>query len=93
MRELTRDGLAVQFSCRVLKLAREPSYRWLRRPMTERDLEQAYRVNALHDAYYEGPELWYRFLAGEAKSHGEAMWDRTAWRLCRDQSWLSLIHI
>ncbi|MBO1804126.1 DDE-type integrase/transposase/recombinase, partial [Leucobacter ruminantium] len=57
--------------------------------MTERDLVQAYRANALHDAHLEDPEFGYRFLADEAKSLGESMCDRTAWRLCRDQGWWS----
>lgn len=50
---------------------------------------QAYRANALHNTPLEGPEFGYRFLADEAKSLGEAMCDRTAWRLCQDQQWWS----
>lgn len=76
-------------SCRVLKLSRQPYYRWLNTPVTERDLEQAYRANALHDAHLEDPEFGYRFLADEAKTLGEPMADRTAWKLCRDQGWWS----
>lgn len=89
MKELTNDGIPVVVSCRVLKLSRQPYYRWLRSPVTERDLTQAYRANALHDAHLEDPEFGYRFLADEAKSLGEQMADRTAWRLCRDQQWWS----
>ena len=76
-------------SCRVLKLSRQPYYRWLNTPVTERDLEQAYRANTLHDAHLEDPEFGYRFLADEAKTLGEPMADRTAWKLCRDQGWWS----
>ncbi|MBK0422772.1 IS3 family transposase [Leucobacter sp. CSA2] len=86
---LANDGVPVVVSCRVLKLSRQPYYRWLRNPVTERDLTQAYRANALHDAHLEDPEFGYRFLADEAKSLGEQMADRTAWRLCRDQQWWS----
>ena len=89
MKELAGDGIPVQVSCRVLQLARQPYYRWLRNPVTERDLVQAYRANALHDAHLEDPEFGYRFLADEAKTLGEPMCDRTAWRLCRDQQWWS----
>ena len=89
MKELAGDGIPVQVSCRVLKLSRQPYYRWLRNPVTERDLVQAYRANALYDAHIEDPEFGYRFLADEAKSFGEPMCDRTAWRLCRDQQWWS----
>lgn len=87
--ELACDGFLVQVSCRVLKLAHQPYYCWLRSPVTERDLTQAYRANALHDAHLEDPEFGYRFLADEAKSLGEPMCDRTAWRLCHDQRWWS----
>ncbi|MDA3147589.1 IS3 family transposase [Leucobacter sp. UCMA 4100] len=89
VKELAGDGVPVVVSCRVLKLSRQPYYRWLRSPVTERDLTQAYRANALHDAHIEDPEFGYRFLADEAKSFGEPMCDRTAWRLCRDQQWWS----
>ena len=89
MKELANDGVPVVVSCRVLKLSRQPYYRWLRNPVTERDLTRAYRANALHDAHLEDPEFGYRFLADEAKSLGEQMADRTAWRLCRDQQWWS----
>lgn len=89
MKELTSDGIPVQVSCRVLKLARQPYYRWLRSPVTARDLTQAYRANALHDSHLEDPEFGYRFPADEAKALGKSMCDRTAWRLCRDPGWWS----
>ena len=74
-------------SCRVLKLSRQPYSRWLRTPVTTRDLTQAYRANALHDTHLEDPGFGYRFLADEAQTLGEPMADRTAWRLYRDQGW------
>ncbi len=89
VKELASDGIHVQVSCRGLKLSRQPYYRWLRSPVTGRDLAQAYRANALHDTHLEDPEFGYRFLADEAKSLGEQMANRTAWRLCRDQQWWS----
>ena len=76
-------------SCRVLKLSRQPFYRWLRSPVTESEIVQAYRANALYDAHIEDPEFGYRFLADEARILGEPMPDRTAWKLCRDQGWWS----
>ena len=74
MRELAADGIPVVVSCRVLKLSRQPYYRWLKSPVRERELVQAYRANALHDAHLEDPEFGHRFLADEAKQAGEAMW-------------------
>ena len=37
-------------TCRVLKLARQPYYRWLANPVTGAELAEAYRANALFDA-------------------------------------------
>lgn len=90
MRELAADGIPVAVSCRVLKLSRQPYYRWLKSPVPARELVQAYRANALHDAHLEDPEFGHRFLADEAKSLGEVMCDRTAWRICRDNGWWSV---
>lgn len=56
--------------------------------MTDRELTQAYRTNALHTAHTDDPEFGYRLLADQAADAGEAMCDRTAWRLCQEnQLW------
>ncbi|MEU7340216.1 hypothetical protein [Streptomyces sp. NPDC007074] len=72
MKELARDGIPVTVTCRVLKLARQPYYRWLERPVTDAEFEQAARANALFDAHREDPEFGYRFLADEARSMGNS---------------------
>lgn len=77
-------------SCRVLKLARQPYYRWLKQPVSQADLVAAYRANALFDAHRDDPEFGHRLLADEAKTSGEAMADRTAWRICHDNQWFSV---
>ena len=38
VRELAEDGIPVTVTCRVLKIARQPYYRWLRRPVTDAEL-------------------------------------------------------
>ena len=90
MKELARDGVPVTGACRVLKLARQPYYRWLDQPVTDAMLEEAYRANALFDAHRDDPEFGYRFLADEARGAGAVMADRTAWRICRDNCWWSV---
>ncbi|WP_328664961.1 IS3 family transposase [Streptomyces sp. NBC_00328] len=90
VKELAGDGVPVTVTCRVLKLARQPYYRWLERPVTDAEFEQAARANALFDAHREDPEFGYRFLADEARSAGSGMADRTAWRICRDNRWWSV---
>lgn len=34
VRELAGDGIPVTATCRVLKIARQPYYRWLAQPVT-----------------------------------------------------------
>ncbi|NUJ90131.1 IS3 family transposase [Plantibacter sp. MCCC 1A11337] len=89
VRELAVDGIPVTVTCRVLKIARQPYYRWLAHPVADSDLEQAYRANALFDAHRDDPEFGYRFLLDEAREAGEAMAARTAWRICSTNRWWS----
>lgn len=89
MSELAADGVPVAVTCRVLKIARQPYYRWLARPVTDAEYTQAYRADALFDAHREDPEFGYRFLADEARAGGQPMADRTAWRICSGQGWWS----
>ena len=82
MSELAADGIPVAVTCRVLKLARQPYYRWLSARVTVAELVEAYRANALFDAHRDDPEFGYRFLVEEARQAGEVMAERTAWRIC-----------
>ena len=90
VRELAADGIPVTVTCRVLKLARQPYYRWLATPVTDAELAEAYLANALFDAHRDDPEFGYRFLVSEAAEAGEVMCERTAWRICRDNQWWSV---
>ncbi len=90
MKELAAEGVAVAVTCRVLKLARQPYYRWLAAPITDSELTEAYRSNALFDAHRDDPEFGYRFLADEAAEAGESMTGRTAWRICSANRWWSV---
>ncbi|MDN5724100.1 MAG: IS3 family transposase, partial [Corynebacterium sp.] len=73
MNELAADGIPVTVACRVLGIARQPYYRWLKNPVTDAELAEAYRANALYDAHREDPEFGYRYLADEAETAGEKM--------------------
>jgi putative transposase len=77
-------------TCRVLKIARQPYYRWLRCPVTDAELVAAYRANALFNAHRDDPEFGYRFLLDEARDAGEEMAERTAWKICSDLGWWSV---
>ena len=87
MKELAAVGIPVAVTCRVLKLARQPYYRWRDQPVAVSEVEQAYRANALHAAHLNDPEFGYRLLRDEAEAAGERMAARTAWRLCRQNGW------
>ena len=62
VRELAVDGIPVAVTCRVLKIARQPYYRWLASPVTDAELTAAYRANAL----FRRPPRRPRFLLDEA---------------------------
>ena len=55
MSELAGDGVPVAVTCRVLKLARQPYYRWLAAPVGARELDEAHLSNALFDAHRDDP--------------------------------------
>jgi transposase InsO family protein len=90
VRELASDGIPVTVTCRVLKIARQPYYRWLTDPVPDRLLDEAWLANTLFDAHTDDPEFGYRFLADEARTSGHAVCDRTVWRICRDHRWWSV---
>lgn len=90
VKELAADGIPVVVTCRVLKLARQPYYRWLAHPIGERELAQAYLANAVFDAHRDDPEFGYRLLADEAREAGHSRCDRTVWRICAANQWWSV---
>ena len=89
VRELAADGVPVTVTCRVLKIARQPYYRWLAEPVSAATLDEAHLANTVFDAHRDDPEFGYRFLADEARAAGHTACDRTVWKLCRDNGWWS----
>jgi hypothetical protein len=83
VRELAGDGIPVTVTCRVLKIARQPHYRWLRSPVSGRELDDACLANAIFDAHCDDPEFGHRFLADEVRRAGHTSCDRTVWRHSR----------
>jgi len=90
VRELAEDGIPVTVTCRVLKLARQPYYRWLLQPVSDRERAKAYLAHALFEAHHDDPEFGYRLLADEARDAGHQRCDRTIWRLCSSNGWWSV---
>jgi putative transposase len=89
VRELAADGVPVTVTCRVLKLARQPYYRWLACPVSDAEWDEAHLANALFDAHRDDPEFGYRFLADEVHDAGFAACERTVWRRCSENGWWS----
>ena len=80
----------VAVTCRVLGLARQPYYQWLASPVTDAELTEAHRANALFDAHRDDPEFGRRFLVDEARAADQVMAERTGWQICRDNRWWSV---
>ena len=57
--------------------------------MTDAEITEAYRANALFDAHKDDPEFGYRYLLEEARDAGQPMAERTAWRICSQNQWWS----
>ncbi len=90
VRELANDGIPVVVTCRVLKIARQPYYRWLADPVTVTEVDEAYLADAIFDAHRDDPEFGYRFLFEEVRAAGFEVCERTVWRICRDNGWWSV---
>jgi|KBSMisStandDraft_5_1062788.scaffolds.fasta_scaffold405462_1 hypothetical protein len=58
--ELAADGIPVAVTCRVLKLARQPYYRWRANPVTDAEITEAYR----HLKLYETVRILGRCVSG-----------------------------
>ena len=65
LRELAGDGIPVTVTCRVLQLARQPYYRWLLQPGSDRERAETHLAHALFQAHRNDRELGYRLLADE----------------------------
>jgi hypothetical protein len=90
VRELAGDGIPVTVTCRVLKIARQPYYRWLAAPVTDVEWRDAHLANAVFDAHRDDPEFGYRFLADEVRDAGFFACERTVWRICAANGWWSV---
>ena len=83
VRDLAAQGFPVRLTCGVLGVAAQPYYRWLKDPVCQRDLEDAYLVNELVDLHHDDPEFGYRFLADEVKDRGHVVSETRVHKLCR----------
>lgn len=93
VRELAATGapirVPVAVTCRVLKIAKQPFYRWLKDPVSTRDWDDAQLTNAAIDAHEEAPTFGYRLIADELADLGFEASERRVWRLCSQQGIVS----
>ena len=93
VRELAATGapirVPVAVTCRVLKIAKQPFYRWLKAPVSTRDWDDAQLTNAAIDAHEEAPTFGYRLIADELSDLGFEVSERRVWRLCSQQGIVS----
>ena len=89
VRELAVDGIPVTVTCRALNLCRAHYYRWRNKPISDRELSEAYLANTLHTAHKDAPEFGYRFLADEAEAEGHDVCERTVWRVGSANGWFA----
>jgi transposase InsO family protein len=54
-------------------------------PVTDRDYENAYRINAAYTVHQEDPALGYRLIADELKELGLPTSEPRMWKLCNSQ--------
>ncbi len=85
VRDLAAEGFPVRLTCGVLGFSTQAFYAWRAHPVSDRDLEDAYTINALIDAHGDDPAFGYRFLADELERAGIAVGERRVWRLCSQQ--------
>jgi putative transposase len=71
VRELAATGapmrVPVAVTCRVLKIAKQPFYRWLADPVSDRDWGDAQLINAAVDAHEQAPTFGYRLIADDRR--------------------------
>jgi len=74
--------VTVAVTCRVLGFKPQGYYKWLKKPYSDRDLENAYLTNAAVDVHAEDGEFGYRFIADELRAAGHSCGENRVQRLC-----------
>jgi transposase InsO family protein len=85
VRGLAAEGVAVAVTCRVLGFSKQGYFKWRRRPVCPRDLENAYLTNAAVDVNHDDPAFGYRFIADQLGRLGHRASENRVWRLCSEQ--------
>src|SRR5690625_6610745 len=73
----------VAVACRVLGFSKQAYYKWLKKPISDREVEEAHLIEVLHELHEDDPEGGYRVLADDMADLGYEISERRVWRLCR----------
>jgi putative transposase len=68
--DLAADGIPVAVTCRVLGFSKRAFYAWRKRPVRNRDRDEAHLINAALDIHADDPAFGYRFIADELQARG-----------------------
>ena len=85
VRDCAASGIPVTRTCKVLGFSTQAFNQWLRAPVSNRDWDDAYVINAAFDIHQNDPEYGYRFISDELKDAGVRVSERRVWRLCSQQ--------
>ena len=83
--DLAADGVPVAVTCRVLNFAKQAYYRWLRKPWSDRDFDDAVLINHAVDIHHDDPAFGYRFIKDELEMRGVMASENRVNRLCTAQ--------
>lgn len=90
VRDLAADGIPVAVTCRVLGFTTQAFYAWRKRPVSQRDWDNAHLLNAAIDIHADDPGFGYRFIADELPARGISAGENRVARLCSAQRVWSL---
>jgi transposase InsO family protein len=82
--ELADDGFPVSVTCGVLGFSTQGFYKWKRRPVCDRDWDDAHLVNVIRDVHADDPEFGYRLISDELERAGHVASENRVHRLCRE---------
>jgi putative transposase len=80
--DLADDGIPVAVTCGLLGFSRQAFYSWKAHPISERDVVDAYAMNAALKVHADDPGFGYRFIADELTDAGHDLSERRVWKIC-----------
>jgi transposase InsO family protein len=83
--DLAADGIPVTVTCRVLGFCTQAFHKWRPNPVSQRDWDEAYLINAAIDIHDDDPAFGYRFISDELADAGFDASERRVWRLCSQE--------